>query len=134
MALASAIIGLRLPPDWPDMGDVLALRLEQLDRDPALQPWLLRAMALRSGVMIGHIGFHTSPGAQYLEPWRPRGSRVRLYRLCAVPSQRLRSRSGAGAHGLGPAGTRSEGLCPDHQPGQPPLPAARCRAGVLAHW
>jgi RimJ/RimL family protein N-acetyltransferase len=55
------------------MDDVLALRLDQLDRDPTLQPWLLRAMALRSGEMVGHIGFHTSPGAEYLEPWRPRG-------------------------------------------------------------
>jgi ribosomal-protein-alanine N-acetyltransferase len=73
VAAASEAIGLRLPTDWPDIDHVLALRLEQLDLDPTLQPWLLRAMALRSGEMVGHIGFHTSPGAQYLEPWRPGG-------------------------------------------------------------
>lgn len=73
IASASEIIGLRLPSDWPDICDVLALRLDQLDRDPTLQSWLLRAMALRSGEMIGHIGFHASPGARYLAPWRPGG-------------------------------------------------------------
>lgn len=67
-------IGLTLPETWPDSPDVLALRLEQLERDPALQPWLLRAIGLRSNLrMIGHIGFHTSPGASYLEQWSPGG-------------------------------------------------------------
>jgi [ribosomal protein S5]-alanine N-acetyltransferase len=70
---ASETIGLRLPSDWPDIGDVLTIRLEQLEHDPTLQPWLLRAIALRSGEMVGHIGFHTSPGPKYLEPWRPGG-------------------------------------------------------------
>jgi RimJ/RimL family protein N-acetyltransferase len=73
MAVASEAIGLQLPSDWPHIVDVLALRLDQLDQDPALQPWLLRAIALHSGEMVGHIGFHTSPGPQYLEPWRPGG-------------------------------------------------------------
>ena len=67
-------IGLRLPTTWPDIPAVLALRLEQLEGDPALQPWLLRAVGLRSSrEMVGHIGFHTSPGAPYLEQWSPGG-------------------------------------------------------------
>lgn len=73
MATATEAIGLRLPSDWPHIADVLAIRLEQLDQDPALQPWLLRAIALRSGEMVGHIGFHTAPGQPYLEAWRPGG-------------------------------------------------------------
>jgi ribosomal-protein-alanine N-acetyltransferase len=73
LVAASEAIGLSLPTYWPDIADVLALRLEQLERNPELQPWLLRAVALRNGEMVGHIGFHTAPGAQYLEPWRPGG-------------------------------------------------------------
>jgi RimJ/RimL family protein N-acetyltransferase len=64
---------LSLPAGWPgDDADVLALRLKQLDDKPSLQPWLLRAMGLRqTGVMVGHIGFHTPPGAAYLGPFSP---------------------------------------------------------------
>ena len=67
---------LSLPADWPGeyITGVLSLRLKQLEDEPALQPWLLRAMALReTGVMIGHIGFHTAPGADYLRPFSPGG-------------------------------------------------------------
>jgi [ribosomal protein S5]-alanine N-acetyltransferase len=67
-------IKLSLPQGWPDIADVLALRLRQLEADPTLQPWLLRAIALRAtGEMIGHIGFHTAPGARYLNAWSPGG-------------------------------------------------------------
>jgi RimJ/RimL family protein N-acetyltransferase len=64
---------LSLPEGWPEeRADLLSLRLKQLEDDPALQPWLLRAMALRgSGIMVGHIGFHTAPGADYLRPFSP---------------------------------------------------------------
>lgn len=67
-------IGLSVPPEWPGIPEVLKLRLGQLDMNPALQPWLLRAIGLRSsGAMIGHIGFHDLPGAEYLEEWCPGG-------------------------------------------------------------
>jgi [ribosomal protein S5]-alanine N-acetyltransferase len=68
-------IGLTLPETWPDIQGVLTLRLGQLKSDPTLQPWLLRAIGLRSSrEMIGHIGFHTSPGADYLKQWSPGGA------------------------------------------------------------
>jgi [ribosomal protein S5]-alanine N-acetyltransferase len=71
---ASRVIDLALPDTWPDNADVLALRLKQLEANPDLQPWLLRAVALRShGEMVGHIGFHTAPGAPYLDEWCPGG-------------------------------------------------------------
>lgn len=67
-------IGLTLPEPWPDIQDILSLRLNQLEADPTLQPWLLRAIGLRSQrEMVGHLGFHTSPGANYLEQWSPGG-------------------------------------------------------------
>lgn len=64
---------LSLPAGWPESyADLLTLRLTQLEAEPALEPWLLRAMALRDGgIMIGHIGFHTAPGAEYLQPFSP---------------------------------------------------------------
>lgn len=50
------------------------MRLEQLESNPALQPWLLRAMRLNdTGHMVGHIGFHTEPGEPYLQDWAPGG-------------------------------------------------------------
>jgi ribosomal-protein-alanine N-acetyltransferase len=66
---------LSLPTDWPgETADVLSLRLRALEEEPALQPWLLRAMAHRAtGVMVGHIGFHTAPDAEYLQPYVPGG-------------------------------------------------------------
>ena len=71
---ASHLIGLALPDAWPDSVEVLTLRQKQLDADPELQPWLLRAIALRDRrELIGHIGFHTAPGAPYLDPWCPGG-------------------------------------------------------------
>lgn len=69
---AEGHIGLTLPETWPHIRAILALRLHQLESDPTLQPWLLRAMGLRStGEMVGHIGFHTAPGADYLTRWSP---------------------------------------------------------------
>jgi len=69
---AARIIGLSLPDGLLDASDVMAMRLRQLEADPSLQPWLLRAMALRDRpVMIGHIGFHTAPGPEYLRDLAP---------------------------------------------------------------
>ena len=69
---AAALLALSLPASWPDSPSILQLRLEQLEGDPTLQPWLLRAMRRRSdGAMIGHIGFHTKPGPAYLKDWSP---------------------------------------------------------------
>ena len=61
---ASELLGARTP------GDLLAgqegfarLRLEQMQRDPSLQEWLVRAVVLReSGEVVGHAGFHGRPG------------------------------------------------------------------------
>ena len=54
-----------LVPKW-----VLELRLRTLERDPSLQPWLLRAIVLlETGTMVGDIGFHDRPGADYLREY-----------------------------------------------------------------
>lgn len=70
LAAAATELELSLPADWPAIRSVLELRLGQLEATPELEPWLLRAIKLRStGEMIGHIGFHTAPGAAYLSEW-----------------------------------------------------------------
>lgn len=67
-------IQLTLPENWPEIRPVLELRLKQLESNPDLQPWLLRAIGLRSTrAMVGHIGFHDQPGADYLREWSPGG-------------------------------------------------------------
>lgn len=59
--------------EWPgDAADLLALRLEQIEAEPAVQPWLLRAIVLRtSRTMVGYIGFHTAPNPEYLRDISP---------------------------------------------------------------
>src|SRR5882724_3483833 len=72
IAAAQSLLCAAIPDDWPTTPAILAMRLRQLEEDPALEPWLLRAMVLRScRTMIGHIGFHTAPGADYLQPYSP---------------------------------------------------------------
>ena len=69
---AEKLLGLSLPTGWPDCRDVLELRLQQLESDPGLQPWLLRAVVLRrERIMVGHIGFHAAPGAEHLQSQSP---------------------------------------------------------------
>lgn len=62
--------------------DVVRLRLTQLEMNPELGPWLLRALCLRDeGVAVGFIGFHAAPderglveiGYEVLPAFRRRG-------------------------------------------------------------
>ena len=73
LPLAERELKASVPPEWPgEHIDVLSLWVKHLDREPALQQWLARAMVHRgTGIMIGHIGFHTAPGADYLRPFSP---------------------------------------------------------------
>jgi RimJ/RimL family protein N-acetyltransferase len=71
---ASEAIGLNLPDEWLAESGLMDIRLYQLEQDPSLQPWLLRAVALRDEpIMIGHIGFHSQPGPDYLREYAPEG-------------------------------------------------------------
>ena len=71
---ATSLLGLTIPSEWFLETSLMRMRLSQLRADPALQPWLVRAIALRSQpVMVGYIGFHTSPGPAYLQDLAPGG-------------------------------------------------------------
>ena len=64
---ASRLIDLFIPSDWLEAKWLMEMRLIKLRENPALEPWLLRAVALRETKrMIGFIGFHTLPGAAIL--------------------------------------------------------------------
>jgi [ribosomal protein S5]-alanine N-acetyltransferase len=74
LAEAERILGYPLPDGLLDATHVMTLRLQQLEAEPTLEPWLLRAIVHREqGVIVGHIGFHTAPGAEYLRPYSPEG-------------------------------------------------------------
>jgi RimJ/RimL family protein N-acetyltransferase len=70
---ASRFIGLDVPPEWLEAKWLMEMRLVKLRENPAsLEPWLLRAIGLREAKkMIGFIGFHTLPGAEYLNSYAP---------------------------------------------------------------
>lgn len=77
IAAAERLIGMKIPDSWYEgQGErwLMELRLRELQADPALQPWLVRAMRLRStGRMVGYIGFHTKPDPEYLRNLVPGG-------------------------------------------------------------
>jgi RimJ/RimL family protein N-acetyltransferase len=74
LIVATCLLGLSVPPGWLSERPLMKIRLDQLRRDSTLQPWLLRAIGLRQEqVMIGHIGFHSRPGADYLRDFAPGG-------------------------------------------------------------
>src|SRR6185503_5746136 len=61
------LLGAALPPDWPvGRARTLRMRLDELARNPAALPWLLRAIVLREPErrLVGHIGFHAPPGPE----------------------------------------------------------------------
>ena len=73
-AAAAELLGATLPANWPDHPDAYRLRLGQLEADPSLRRWLVRGMVLRSeNRLVGHLGFHTSPGPEYLSALAPGG-------------------------------------------------------------
>ena len=75
--LLSPLIGARVAPDWCAERDLAALRLADLSADPAYAPWSVRALVLRdSGEMVGHAGFHTRPGPDYLAPYARDGVEI----------------------------------------------------------
>jgi ribosomal-protein-alanine N-acetyltransferase len=71
-AVAARLLECRIPGDLPLDSMPLEMRLDQIRRDAAVQPWLLRGMIDRaSGVLLGHIGFHTPPRPEYLATIAP---------------------------------------------------------------
>jgi RimJ/RimL family protein N-acetyltransferase len=85
---AAALMDGELEGGWPPGHEAFfKLRLEQMRRDPSIQPWLIRGLVLRDKrAVVGHAGFHGPPGVngkhdpdavelgyEVFEPYRGRG-------------------------------------------------------------
>lgn len=69
---AARLIDLAIPKDWLEAKWLMEIRLAKLRENSGLEPWLLRAIGLReTRTMVGFIGFHTLPGADYLHSYAP---------------------------------------------------------------
>jgi ribosomal-protein-alanine N-acetyltransferase len=69
---AERLLGVSIPADWSGSENLLALRLAQIEADPAVQPWLLRAMVhRRDHIMVGRIGFHEAAGPAHYQEISP---------------------------------------------------------------
>jgi len=59
---------------WAESQDVLAIRLADIEKDLDFLPWSLRIIMRKSDrLVVGHIGCHASPGADYSEFLKPMG-------------------------------------------------------------
>jgi [ribosomal protein S5]-alanine N-acetyltransferase len=71
---ARALRGWDVPDEWFRETPLMRMRLEDCESDPLYVPWSLRAIVLRaSSAMVGHIGFHSRPGPEYLRALAPGG-------------------------------------------------------------
>jgi ribosomal-protein-alanine N-acetyltransferase len=73
-AEAERLIGLALPEDWPDLPEVLGMRLRQVTAHPSWEPWLTRVIEWRAErCVVGITGFHAPPGGDWLRDFCPGG-------------------------------------------------------------
>jgi len=83
MAETQRRLRVRLPEDFAARAHgLLKVRLGDVERDPAVRPWLLRFIVLRrSRIAVGLVGFHAYPdsdgraevGYEVFTPYRRRG-------------------------------------------------------------
>ena len=73
-AQAEQLLGVPIPAEWWPVSHYKYERLEQARRNPALEPWLERAIVLRSSpTMVGSIAFHMAPAPEPVRPLGPGG-------------------------------------------------------------
>ena len=74
LADAESMLKLKIPDEWMDCADFAAIRLRDFEAGITSQPWMPRAIGLRStGAMTGRIRFHSSPGPEDLADLSPEG-------------------------------------------------------------
>lgn len=74
LAKAESTLGLEIPDEWMACADFAAMRLREFEAGKTSQPWMPRAIVLRStGAMVGRIGFHAPPGSADLAELSPAG-------------------------------------------------------------
>lgn len=72
-ARVGALLDVRVPEELPE-ARFAQLWLARLRDEPALAPWLSRALVLRDERrMVGYAGFHSAPAPKYLDEYLPGG-------------------------------------------------------------
>ena len=103
LADAAEILGARVPGEWPgEASGSVRRRLEQIEREPDAQPWLMRAIVVREPEprMVGYVNFHAPPG--------PRAFVEIGYRI--FPDDRRRGYAEEAARGLLDWASRQPGV------------------------
>jgi len=73
-AQAAQLLGVSIPPAWWPVSVHKQNRLEQVRQNPALLPWMERAIVLRaSQTMVGSIAFHMATEPEPVRPLGPGG-------------------------------------------------------------
>lgn len=73
-AQAAQLLGVPIPAEWWPVSQYSRDRVAQALENPALQPWLERAIVLRlTQTMIGNIAFHMAHPPEPLRPLGPGG-------------------------------------------------------------
>jgi len=71
---AAQLLGVPIPANWWPVSHHVQSRLEQAQRNPALEPWLGRAIVLRAAqTMLGSIAFHMASEPEPVRPLGPGG-------------------------------------------------------------
>ena len=66
---AAELLGTALPLEWFERVEFIARRWQQLRDEPDYAEFAPRAVLLRgSDRMVGHVGFHSAPDPDYLQP------------------------------------------------------------------
>jgi ribosomal-protein-alanine N-acetyltransferase len=74
---AGRLLGTAPAAEWLAERTWMERRRSQLQDEPGLEPWLLRAVIQREqNLMVGHVGFHTAPGPAYLLGYAPGGVEI----------------------------------------------------------
>ncbi len=73
-AEAAQLLGVPIPTAWWPVSQHKQMRLEQARHNPALEPWMERAIVLRaSQTMVGTIAFHMAAEPEFVRPLGPGG-------------------------------------------------------------
>lgn len=73
-AQAAQVLGVSIPAAWWPVSNHKVNRLEQVRQNPALLPWMERAIVLRSSqTMVGSLAFHMAAEPEPVRPLGPGG-------------------------------------------------------------
>jgi len=73
-AQAAQLLGVPIPAEWWPVSAHTQARLEQVRHNPALEPWVERAIVLRATqTMVGSIAFHMAAEPEPVRPLGPGG-------------------------------------------------------------